>query len=127
MRLSPLHAGAVLGGLAVALGAFGAHALGGLVEAGIVEPRRTETFETAVRYGMYHALALLALAALPERTHRAAPFFLVGSLVFSGSLYGLVFTGAGWLGAVAPVGGALMIMGWAVLLVSAPAYGTRRR
>ncbi|CAN5647756.1 DUF423 domain-containing protein [soil metagenome] len=114
MRPSPLQAAALLGGLAVAFGAFGTHAL-----EGVIESRRLITFETAVRYQMFHALALLALAALPRGTHRAAPFFLFGSLVFSGSLYGLVFTGAGWLGAVAPIGGVSMISGWAVLLFTA--------
>ncbi|MDQ3396830.1 MAG: DUF423 domain-containing protein [Deinococcota bacterium] len=114
--LDPLKAGAVLGLVAVALGAFGAHLLEGLVA-----PGRLGTFETAVRYQMYHALALLLLGALPPRTHRAAPFFLYGSIIFSGSLYLLVLTGTGWLGAITPLGGLLQLAGWAVLFFTAPA------
>lgn len=103
-------AGAVLAGLAVAAGAFGAHAL-----ETVVTPERLGTFETAARYQMYGGLGLLALAALAgghPGVLRAAPPLLAGALVFSLSLYTLVLTGAGWLGAVAPVGGALTILGW---------------
>ena len=112
----PAKLGALLAFTGVALGAFGAHALRDLVA-----PERLATFDTAVRYQMFHALALLALQALPPRAHRATwPLFL-GSLLFSGSLYLLVATGATWLGAVAPLGGALQLAGWAVLLFSLPA------
>jgi uncharacterized membrane protein YgdD (TMEM256/DUF423 family) len=103
-------AGAVLAGLAVGLGAFGAH---GLSE--VLAPDRLATFETAVRYQMFHALGLLAAVALGGRALAAAPWLLAGSLTFSGSLYLLVFTGAGWWGAVAPVGGLLQIAGWLLL------------
>lgn len=103
-------AGALLAAAAVALGAFGAH---GLTEVLTVE--RLATFETAVRYQMFHALGLLAVAALGHGALRAAPWLLAGSLVFSGSLYLLVFSGAGWWGAVAPLGGLLQIAGWLVL------------
>jgi uncharacterized membrane protein YgdD (TMEM256/DUF423 family) len=114
VSLEPLRWGALLGGLAVALGAFGTHVL-----EGAIRPERLETFEIAVRYGMYHALALLALAALPQRTRRAAPFFLFGSVIFSGSLYLLVLTDAGWFGAITPIGGTLQLIGWGVLFFSA--------
>lgn len=102
--------GAALAGVGVALGAFGAHGL-----EGVVSEARLATFETAVRYGLFHALGLLAVAALGGRALRAAPWLLAGSLVFSGSLYLLVLTDASWLGAVAPIGGALQIGGWAYL------------
>lgn len=110
-----LRAGALLGLLGVALGAFGAHVL-----TDIVTPQRLATFETAVRYQMYHALALLVLAALPKETHRAALFFIVGTLIFSGSLYLLVLTDTGWFGAITPIGGVLQLVGWGVLVFSAP-------
>lgn len=103
-------AGALLAAIAVALGAFGAHGL-----ADVLTVERLATFETAVRYQMFHALGLLAVAALGQEAVRAAPWLLAGSLVFSGSLYLLVFTGAGWWGAVAPVGGLLQIAGWLIL------------
>lgn len=117
-----LSAGAVWAGLAVMLGAFGAHAFRASLEAS----GRFDTFETAVRYQMYHALALLIvgilLRQLPEATrwlHWAGWGFLAGSLVFSGSLYLICFTGARWWGAVAPIGGTLLIAGWVALLVAA--------
>ena len=98
------------GALGVALGAFGAHAL-----ADVVTPERLVTFETAVRYHLLHALAA-ALAAVAATSHpgarSAAWLLLAGSLVFSGSLYALVATDIGGFGAVAPIGGALMIAGW---------------
>ena len=102
--------GAVLAGLAVALGAFGTHSL-----AAVLSEQRLGTFETAVRYQMFHALGLLAVSALGPRACRAAPWLLAGSLIFSGSLFLLVASDAGWWGAVAPVGGVLQIGGWAYL------------
>ena len=105
---------ALLGGLGVAIGAFGAHALHDtLVRAG-----RLDTFETAVRYQFYHLLALLAVGVLwtarPElRTLGTTGWlWLSGIIVFSGSLYALCFTGITKLGAVAPVGGLLLLAGW---------------
>lgn len=115
LNLHPSKLGAGLALLGVALGAFGAHALGD-----ILTPERLETFETAVRYQMYHALALVALGALPKTAWRAAPFFLWGSVVFSGSLYLLIATGIGFLGAVTPIGGVLQIIGWGLLVISLP-------
>lgn len=102
--------GALLAGAAVALGALGAHALEGRVP-----EARLATFDTAVRYQALHALAILLCAALGREALRAAPFFLVGALAFSGSLYALVAGGPGWWGAVAPLGGASMIGGWLLL------------
>ena len=111
---------ALVGGLGVAIGAFGAHALHDtLVRAG-----RLETFETAVRYQFYHALALLAIgvlwAARPElRTlGNTGGLWLGGIILFSGSLYALCFTGITKLGAVAPVGGLLLLAGWLSLALA---------
>lgn len=101
--------GAILAGLGVALGAFGAHALEPLLS-----EARLATFETAVRYQTHQALGLLLLALLPRPARVAAPLLLGGTVIFSGSLYLLVATDAAWLGAVAPIGGAGMIAGWAV-------------
>ena len=109
-----LQLAALLGGLGVAIGAFGAHALHDtLIRAG-----RLDTFETAVRYQFYHLLALLAVGVLwtarPElRTLGTTGWlWLSGIIVFSGSLYALCFTGITKLGAVAPVGGLLLLAGW---------------
>ena len=115
-----LQLAALLGGLGVAIGAFGAHALhDALAKAG-----RLDTFETAVRYQFYHVLALLAVGALwaarPELRGLGATgwLWLGGIVVFSGSLYALCFTGVTKLGAVAPVGGLLLMAGWVSLLLA---------
>lgn len=102
--------GCSLAGLGVAAGAFGAHALADRLDASDLA-----TFETAVRYQLYHALALVGCAGLSRgSTGLRAPAwcFVFGSIVFSGSLYGMVLTGARWLGAVTPVGGTLFLFGW---------------
>ena len=110
--------GAALGGLAVLLGAFGAHGLEEYLNA----HKQTANFETAVRYQMYHALALVLIGVLAER--RAAKAidlagwcFLVGSLFFCGALYGISLIPMPRLGIVAPLGGTLFIVGWASLFV----------
>ncbi|MEJ8801899.1 DUF423 domain-containing protein [Pontibacter sp. H249] len=105
-----------LGGLTVAIGAFGAHALAKLLES----TGRVETFETAVKYQMYHTLALLAVGLLLFRVEQpalqvAAWCFFIGILIFSGSLYVLTLTGITWLGAITPIGGTLFIVGWGAL------------
>ena len=103
-----------MAGLAVAAGAFGAHGL----EAHLTETGQTDNYETAVRYQMWHALAILLCAALdsPERrTGRAAWCFLIGSLIFAGALFGIALAGVRWLGAIAPIGGTLLIAGWVLL------------
>jgi uncharacterized membrane protein YgdD (TMEM256/DUF423 family) len=109
--------GAVLGFVGVALGAFGAHTL-----RATLDPRRLEIFETAARYQLVHAVALLAVAALLTRTRSralaaGAVLFAAGTVVFSGSLYALVFTGGTWWGAVTPLGGACLLAGWLALAV----------
>jgi uncharacterized membrane protein YgdD (TMEM256/DUF423 family) len=104
--------------LAVAAGAFGAHALRSRLA-----PRDLEIFETAARYQILHALALLAAAWLIDRGIAAASTaawgFTIGSLVFCGSLYIMVFTGMRWLGAVTPIGGVAFIVGWVMMVVAA--------
>ncbi len=102
--------------LAVALGAFGAHALRERLD-----PRDLEIFEVGVRYQMYHALALLAIAVLLGRWAGslgvwAGWAFVLGILVFSGSLYLLVGTGARAWGAVTPLGGVAFLLGWVLLV-----------
>lgn len=111
--------GALFGGLAVAAGAFGAHALRSQLDA-----RMLEVFETAVRYQMYHALALFAAAWLCQQAGTlsaqvAGWAFVLGILLFSGSLYAMVFTGVRALGAVTPIGGVAFIVGWAALGLAA--------
>jgi uncharacterized membrane protein YgdD (TMEM256/DUF423 family) len=112
--------GAVLAGLGVALGAFGAHGLQTRLTGGAMA-----TFETAVRYQMYHALALLAVAFAITRWQgstwpmAAGWLFVAGILLFSGSLYLLSLSGLRWLGAITPLGGVAFIVGWACLALAA--------
>lgn len=107
--------GALNGALAVLLGAFGAHGLKNRVAADLLD-----TWATASEYHFYHALALL-LAGLLARDYGGAPVItagwvlFAGMVVFSGSLYVLVLTGQRWLGAVTPLGGTALIVGWALL------------
>ncbi|HET19618.1 MAG TPA: DUF423 domain-containing protein [Chromatiales bacterium] len=108
-----LLAGTLLGGLGVALGAFGAHGLQKMLDA-----RLFEVYETAVLYQFLHALALL-IAGLWLRQGGAASLlrvagwaWIAGVALFSGSLYIYVFTGVHWLAIVTPVGGTLFILGW---------------
>ena len=107
--------GSVLGGLGVVLGAFGAHALRATLSA-----EDLQTFEIGVRYQMYHALALIVVAWAHTRWEGAALgaagwCFTLGIVVFSGSLYVLVLSGQRWLGAVTPLGGVALILGWGLL------------
>jgi uncharacterized membrane protein YgdD (TMEM256/DUF423 family) len=115
--------GAVLGGLGVAAGAFGAHALRAQLD-----PRLLEVFETGARYQMYHALALFAVAWLYQQTQAPAAqlagwAFIAGILLFSGSLYAMALTGVRGLGAITPFGGALFLLGWGALAVAAMKLG----
>lgn len=106
---------AINGFLAVAAGAFGAHGLQGKLD-----PHSLEVFETGARYQMYHALAI-GLAALATRgasvasAQAAAIFFLVGIVLFSGSLYVIALTGTRAFGIVTPFGGLAFLVGWATL------------
>ena len=118
IKISFLFAAAA-GTLAVVLGAFGAHGLRGRIE-----ERLFETFQTAVEYQMYHSLALMMVAILMREWGRslaldiASYAFILGVLLFSGSLYGLVLTNMEWLGPVTPVGGLCFIVGWSALVCS---------
>ena len=110
---------AAYGLLAVALGAFGAHGLRAKLA-----PEMMAVYRTAVEYQFYHALALLAVALLALRA--ASPWlsvagyaFSVGVILFSGSLYLLAVTGTRWLGAITPLGGVALLLGWFALLVYA--------
>ncbi|NJN04974.1 MAG: DUF423 domain-containing protein [Leptolyngbyaceae cyanobacterium SL_1_1] len=112
---------AILAGLAVAGGAFGAHALKDHLTA-----RSLEIFETGVRYQMYHALGLLAIAILLLQQPAANGLltvagwgFVGGVLIFSGSLYGLSLSGIKWLGAITPLGGVAFLVGWVCLASAA--------
>lgn len=99
---------AVVGGLAVCCGAFGAHGLSRI----LTENQTLTIWQTAAQYHLVHSAVLLWVAkhTVPHR----APFllFLIGILVFSGSLYVLAVTNLKWLGAITPIGGSCLIIGW---------------
>ena len=123
MTLSWLFVGALNGFLSVAAGAFGAHALKARLG-----PDLLTVFETGARYHMYHALALVAVGLLSALRAPALPTgllngagwaFLVGLVLFSGSLYALALTGVRGLGAITPLGGLGFLTGWALLAVAA--------
>lgn len=112
-------AGAVLAFVAVAAGAFGAHGLRARLPADLLT-----IFETGARYQMYHALALFPVAwAIGEWESALASaagwLFIVGVVIFSGSLYVLALTGIRWLGAITPIGGVAFLAGWACLALAA--------
>ena len=113
--------GACLSAIAVALGAFGAHAL-----RDVLEPGKLETWTTGTTYLGWHAFALIVIGVL---THVlagpegglfpiAASFFLAGIVFFCGSVLSLALGAPGWLGAVAPIGGTAFILGWIVTAVA---------
>lgn len=112
--------GSVLGFLGVALGAFAAHGLKSRIS-----PEMLGVFETGVRYHMYHAFAILVVAAAighlgsARLLSMAGWFFFGGVVLFSGSLYALATTGVTTLGAITPLGGLLFLAGWACLAIFA--------
>ena len=104
--------GAIFAGIAVGAGAFGAHSLKGILDAPMLA-----AFETAARYQMYHALGLCIVAWSiehhPEGRFRMVGWlFIIGILLFAGSLYSLSLSGVRWVGALTPFGGAALIAGW---------------
>ena len=112
---------AILGALSVAGGAFASHALKEQIS-----ERSLEIFETGAKYQMYHALALLLVALLltrlevvPRTLVTSGISFIVGVVLFSGSLYALSLTGIKWLGAITPLGGVAFLIGWGCLAISA--------
>ena len=129
-----LFSGALLGGLAVATGAFGAHGLKAQLAADgaldATDEQRLANWETAARYQMYHALALMTVGLLTSREpsaflNVAGASFTLGTIIFSGCLYALVLTGERRLGAIVPIGGGLLIAGWVCLTIAAT--GNRSR
>ncbi|MCL4160059.1 UNVERIFIED_CONTAM: hypothetical protein GTU68_031117, partial [Idotea baltica] len=106
---------AISGFLSVALGAFGAHAL-----KATLPPNLLATFHTGVDYQMAHTLAVFAVALAAKEVPRSLKIsglaFAVGILIFSGSLYLLVFTQQTWLGAITPIGGVCFLVGWLSLI-----------
>ena len=110
---------AIFGLLAVIAGAAGTHALRDTLDASALR-----TFETAARFQMYHALALLAVGILSMRWQTriltvSAGLFMLGVLLFSGSLYILALSGIGIFSAIAPIGGISLMVGWASLILAA--------
>jgi uncharacterized membrane protein YgdD (TMEM256/DUF423 family) len=111
-----LLAGSVLGMLGVGLGAFGAHAFKAMLES----TGRLDTYETGIKYMFYHALALVLVGILAKDfTAKTLTYsgysFIFGTIIFTGSLLLICFTGIKIFGAVAPIGGTLMLVGWALL------------
>lgn len=102
---------ALTGFLGVALGAFGAHGLDATLKAN----ERVDTWETAVLYHLIHAVALLMVGLLPGASRMSALFFLIGVVLFSGSLYVLALSNITWLGAITPLGGVAFLVGWVLL------------
>jgi uncharacterized membrane protein YgdD (TMEM256/DUF423 family) len=121
-----LVVGAGFAMLAVMIGAFAAHGLKQVLDA-----YSLGLFETAARYQMYHAIALLIVAVvstIPQISPRwlklAAFAFILGIVLFSGSLYLLALSGIKWLGAITPLGGVAFIFGWLALIVAALRHTT---
>lgn len=121
--------GAVSGAVSVMLGAFGAHGLKDKVNA-----ETLQIFETAVRYQFYHVFALLAAGILFQYIPSISMLwcgrlFMIGTIIFSGSLYALTLTRAAgnnnfnWLGAITPIGGTCLIAGWICMCVAIFKYG----
>jgi uncharacterized membrane protein YgdD (TMEM256/DUF423 family) len=112
---------ALMGVFAVGIGAFGAHGLADILET----TGRTATFETGVKYHIYHTLAMflvvLGLILKPGIKHLYTAFwsFFTGIIIFSGSLYVLSLTGLSYLGAITPIGGVAFILGWIFLFLAA--------
>ena len=120
---------AIFGATGVALGALGAHFLKTKMEQGLLTPENIQTFETAVRYQVYHAFALLFVGLLYDKMpakwlNRSGYLFIAGVFLFSGSLYLLstrTLIGLDtwkWLGPITPLGGLCFIMGWVGLFIS---------
>jgi uncharacterized membrane protein YgdD (TMEM256/DUF423 family) len=130
MRKNLVRFAGFSGAIAVALGALGAHYLKQKVAAGALTADNVQSFDTAVKYHMYHTLAILCIAAMSEKLNKkfadyASIFFIIGILLFSGSIYLLStrslmgIEGMAWLGPITPIGGILFMTGWVLLAISA--------
>jgi uncharacterized membrane protein YgdD (TMEM256/DUF423 family) len=112
--------GSAFGGLGVALGAFGAH----LLKPMLLASGKLETFELAVRYQFYHALALLLIGTIMSQfsdesnLQRASLFMTLGIILFSGSLYSLSFNAVKAVAFITPFGGVFFLLGWLMLLLT---------
>ncbi len=112
--------GSVSAAIGVAAGAFGAHGL-----KNVLSSEMLATYETAVRYQMYHAFGMIVAGMLTSNprmkiwSHRAGMAFLLGTILFSGSLYALTISTERWFGAITPLGGVCFILGWLFLAVAA--------
>lgn len=128
-----LRTGAIWGFLSIAMGAFGAHGLRGRFESlgnvpgGLTTARLNENFHTASQYQMYCAFAILVVGLMAQLGRSgmvldaAGWLFLIGSLLFSGSLYILCITGDTWYGRITPFGGLAMLAGWIAMAIAAGA------
>ncbi len=119
MQKVVLTSAAIFGALGVALGAFGAHALHDF----LVKSDKVQVFETAVRYQFYHVFALLAVGILmyygqSKLLTYSGYAFIIGIILFSGSLYALTATGISKLGMITPLGGLSFILGWILLAIA---------
>jgi len=116
VNVPALRFAAALGFLAVVLGAFGAHALKGVLQTN----HTTGVWETAVLYHFIHAIVLLVLATQPGASGATSSLFVAGIVLFSGSLYLLALTNIKWLGAITPLGGLCFLAGWFCLVIWPP-------
>ena len=128
MRNAAMVFAGISGCIAVILGALGAHALSGKVDTGALSAKSMHAFETAVHYQIIHTLAIIGMVAIKDKyplyNKGIIILFMIGIILFSGSIYGLVagdLTGANlkFLGPVTPLGGLCFISGWFVLFISA--------
>ena len=128
MRNAAMVFAGISGCIAVILGALGAHALNGKVDAGLLSPKSMHAYETAVHYQMMHTLAIMGMVALRDKYplyfKTIIGLFIAGIILFSGSIYGLVMgdlTGINmrWMGSVTPLGGLCLIAGWLTVFISA--------
>ena len=129
MTKRALITGSLSAATAIALGAFGAHGLLKHVESGLMDLRMVQSFETAARYQMYHALALVLLGIVMKvygnhkRLTIAMWLFVLGTIFFSGSLYFIAtrtiigWDNWQWIGPITPIGGLLFIAGWIILII----------
>lgn len=130
MQRSLVKFAGVSGAIAVSLGAMGAHYLKEKMAEGILTASDLQAFDTGVKYHMYHTLAILCIALLGDKLNKkladyASIFFIIGIILFSGSIYMLSMRSLfgieqlKWLGPVTPMGGLLFIAGWIMLAASA--------